>query len=124
MDAEGVFLIFAAVLILVLLILLTYFGVKYEKKDKKEHPETAEELLERELETQELHAKVVDLSCSILSQGYRHSRTFEEFTVTFEADDGEKYKFRVNEEMYHGFEKGQVGTLTITDGAFYGFNPD
>ena len=122
MDAETVFLIFACVLIVALLILVCVFGAKSEKKHKKEHPENDEsKISECEFETNDIHVKIVDLSCTVLSEGYRQPRTFNEFSVTFETDEGQTLKFRVNEEMYNGFEKGQEGILKITDSTIYGF---
>lgn len=119
MDAETIYLIFLCVLIVAALFLIGYFG---SKRDKNTAPDKSEEeKLNREYEYQKIHAKVTDLSCNVLSQGYRPPKTFKEFTVTFEADNGKTLKLHVSEEMYDGFEKGQVGTLTVADGQFYSF---
>ncbi|MBQ8575641.1 MAG: DUF2500 family protein [Clostridia bacterium] len=118
MDSEAIYLIFLCVLIVAVLFLIVYFG---SKKDKNTAPVKSEEELNREYEYQKIHAKVTDLSCNVLSEGYRSPKTFKEFTVTFETDNGKTLKLHVSEEMYDGFEKGQVGILTVVDGQFYSF---
>lgn len=119
MDAEAIYLMFLCVLIVAVLLLIVYFG---SKRDKNIAPvKSEEEKLNREYEHQKIHAKVTDLSCNVLSEGYRPPKTFKEFTVNFETDNGKTLKLHVSEEMYDGFEKGQVGILTVVDGQFYSF---
>lgn len=120
MDGETIYLLFVCFLIVALLILVCVFGAKSEKKHKKEHPEIDERTI-FEYESKDVHVKVIDLSCTVLSEGHRQPRTFNEFLVTFETDEGQILKFRVDEEMYNGFEKGQEGILKITDSTIYGF---
>ena len=120
MDGETIYLLFVCFLIVALLILVCVFGAKSEKKHKKEHPEIDERTI-FDYESKDVHVKVIDLSCAVLSEGHRQPRTFNEFLVTFETDEGQILKFRVDEEMYNGFEKGQLGILTVTDSTIYGF---
>ena len=66
-------------------------------------------------------ATVVDQACCVKTIGYKNPKTIQEFTITFQAENGEFIRLNVPEEMYDGFEKNQTGMLTVVDGQLYGF---
>ena len=74
-----------------------------------------------EFVTQELRATVLDQTCEVRLVGTKTPKATKVFTVVFRTEDDKVLSFNVPEEMYDGFEKGQVGILTVVDGELYGF---
>ena len=74
-----------------------------------------------EFTTVSIKATVIDQTCYVKTIGIKTPKTIKEFTVVFQAENGEILKWNVPEEMYDGFEKGQSGTLSVVDGELYGF---
>ena len=68
-----------------------------------------------------MHVKVVDMCCFTETVGTQPPRLVQNFFVFFEDDGGEIHKIAVDEEIYCGFEVGQVGELTIIDGRISGY---
>ena len=66
-------------------------------------------------------ATVVDQTCCAKIIGYKTPKTIQEFTITFQTENGEIIRLNVPEEMYDGFDKNQTGVLTVVDGQLYGF---
>ena len=77
-----------------------------------------------EPEVVELHATVTKLQCEVKVWGTKTPKVIKEFSVSFVDDTGTTYDFKIPEEMYEGFEEGQIGTLTLSNGNLYGFELD
>jgi len=117
---------------LVALLLLLVGGTIYAavttflqaKRLKAAKPLPEEPPAQPEFTTVAVKATVADMACAVRTEGWKTPKTVREFMVVFQTEDGQRLEFFVPEEMYDGFEKGQTGTLTLVDGALYGFEPD
>lgn len=76
---------------------------------------------EQEVTPVTVKATVIDQSCSVKMVGIKTPKTVKVFTVIFQTETGEVLSLNVPEEMYDGFEVGQVGDLSMADGELYGF---
>ncbi len=92
---------------------------KYKKAPNKELPHG--EWVDIEPEILTMHARVADMCCFTETVGTQSPRLVQNFLVFFEDDGGEIHKIAVDEEIYCGFEVGQVGELTIIDGRISGY---
>ena len=63
----------------------------------------------------------MDQTCCVKTIGIKTPKPIKEFTITFQAENGEIIRLNVPEEMYDGFDKKQTGILTVVDGQLYGF---
>lgn len=63
-----------------------------------------------------LRAKVVDVRCFITREGTKTPKVVRHFVVVFQDDNEQTYEIAVEEDIYDGFEVGQIGELTLTDG--------
>ncbi len=63
-----------------------------------------------------IHAKVVDVRCFITREGTKIPKVVRHFVVIFQDDNEQTYEIAVKEDIYDGFEVGQIGKLTLTDG--------
>lgn len=66
-------------------------------------------------------ATVEDLSCFVRTIGYKTPKTNQVFMVVFRLENGEALELYIPEEMYHGLEIGQIGTVTVRDDELYSF---
>ena len=122
---ETVFICFCAVLPFVLLSVLFIFGNKNHKSEKENIAvQSVDEILEREFETEEVRATVVDMTCGTKFTGTKQAKSVREFIVSFETSDCRTLRLQVPEELYDGFEIGQSGVLTVVDGDLYSFTLD
>ena len=80
--------------------------------------------VEPDFATLEIRATVLDHTCEVRLAGTKTPKATKIFTVVFRGEDGKVLSFRVPEEMYDGFEKGQTGLLTVVDDQLYGFAPE
>lgn len=69
-------------------------------------------------------ATVIERICCVKMVGTKTPKTIREFSIVFEMKDGNVVKINVPEEMYDGFEEGQMGILTTVDGELYSFEPE
>jgi len=95
--------------------------------DKNDSPLSEEDSVEQEVKTVTVHARVIDMACSVKSVGtqcYKLPKTVKTFVIQFQNDAGEILDLTVSEEMYEGFDKGLAGSLTIIDGKLDSFVPD
>ena len=53
---------------------------------------------------------------SIPGQGIKIPKVVRHFVVIFQDDNEQTYEIAVKEDIYDGFEVGQIGKLTLTDG--------
>ena len=98
--------------------------VKQCKRESAKQKELKSEVIkpdEPEYTTITTKATVVDQTCCVKTIGIKTPKTIQEFTITFQAEDGEIISLNVPEEMYDGFDKNQAGILTVVDGQLYGF---
>ena len=111
------------------IVMLLTFGVIYfvrtfkaEKQRWEALPEDDSDITQPPVDhTRCIRVSVVDCHCCAKSPGkYMH----EYFTVVFETDTHETLEYNVPEEMYHCFETGQRGMLTVVDDYVYGFELD
>jgi len=72
-------------------------------------------------QTLTLHARVVDQRCFLTREGTRLPRVQKHFWVSFEDDSGQIHQIAVDEDVYNGVAVGQVGVLTLIDGAVLSF---
>ena len=80
---------------------------------------------EPQFPTEEIQVTVLNHTCEVRLIGTKTPKSTKIFTVVFRREEnGDILSFRVPEEMYDGFEIGQRGTLTVVDGALYGFALD
>ena len=108
----------------IFVIFCTIMGVKQYKRDIAKQKELKSEdikLEETEYTTVTTRATVVDHACCVKTIGIKTPKTIKEFTITFQAENGEIIRLNVPEEMYDGFDKNQTGILTVVDGQLYGF---
>jgi len=115
--------------LLFFLLVLFIVGAKKRKLDKiseKENPtvKSEDEILEKEFETEEVRATVVDMTCGTKFTGTKQAKSVREFIVSFETSDCRTLRLQVPEELYDGFEIGQSGVLTVVDGDLYSFTLD
>ena len=89
----------------------------YKKNKHKCVRPTDEELFDIEPETVTLHAEVVDMCCRSTVVGIRTPKAIREFLVVFRDDEGELHSIPVSEDIYEGFDVGQVGMLTLVGGS-------
>lgn len=68
-----------------------------------------------------ISAKVVHMRCGVKMVGIKIPKAVKEFVVTFESKEFGTFDLPVTEAMYHGFEEGQTGTLTVLNGQLYSF---
>ena len=66
-------------------------------------------------------ARVVEQRCFITRTETKIPITVKHFVVAFQDDGGQISEIEVEEDLYGGFEVGQVGTLTVTDGRVISF---
>ena len=74
-----------------------------------------------------MHCEVADMICGVSMvghQGYKQPKAEKQFIIKFKNDSGDIFDVAVSEEMYDGFDKGLVGTLTLIDGNVSSFEPD
>lgn len=102
--------------IVVPLCILLWIRDYKKNKDKYVRP-TDEELFDAEPETVTLHAEVVDMCCRSTVVGIRTPKAIREFLVVFRDDEGELHSIPVSEDIYDGFDVGQVGMLTLVGGS-------
>lgn len=114
--------IFALLIYMVIMIDKQQKEEKKAKNDTKNSTYSDDEL--PEYETVEIHATVVNQSCSAKVVGIRNPKAIKEFFVYFENDNGKKLELSVPEDVYDGFETGMSGILTLVDGQLYSFIPD
>lgn len=112
----------ATTLFFLLMIFVPMF--KNRKTIRAEVERQEEERCSIEFSNEELRATVIDHSCSVQMVGLKMPKATKIFSVSFETENSEILTFQVPEEMYDGFEKGQIGLLTIVDGQLYGFALD
>ena len=108
----------------IFVIFCTIMGVKQYKRDIAKQKELKSEDIkqdEPEYTTVTTKATVVDQTCCVKTIGIKTPKTVKEFTITFQAENGEVIRLNVPEEMYDGFDKNQTGILTAVDGQLYGF---
>ena len=108
----------------IFVIFCTIMGVKQYKRDIAKQKELKSEDIkqdEPEYTTVTSRATVVDQTCCVKTIGIKTPKTIKEFTITFQAENGEIIRLNVPEEMYDGFDKNQTGILTAVDGQLYGF---
>lgn len=113
-----IFLIFIAFSILFFIIMMVCG--KHEK-DKIESTQSIEN--DKDFESVEINAEVIDLACTTRMVGVKYQKSIEEYFVIFKRDNGEKLSFSVSKDFYDGFEIGQSGVLTLVDGEVYSFIP-
>jgi hypothetical protein len=63
-----------------------------------------------------LHVKVVDQRCFVTWIGTKTPKVVKHFVVIFQDDSKQVYEIEVEEDMYDGFEVGQIGELTLIEG--------
>ena len=63
------------------------------------------------------HVKVVDRRCFVKRTGSKIPIITRCFLVVFEDDHGQTLEIEVGEGLYDGFEIGQIGELTLTNGS-------
>ena len=90
-------------------------------KKKGKNSDDADPSAESQYNTVTVKATVVDQACCVKMVGYKTPKTVKEFAVAFQTETGDILRFSVPEEMYDGFEQGQVGILSVVDGEVYGF---
>ena len=108
----------------IFIIFCAIMGVKQYKRDIEKQKELQSESIkpeEPEYTTVTTRATVVDQTCCVKTIGIKTPKTIQEFTITFQAENGEIIRLNVPEEMYDGFDKNQTGILTVVDGQLYGF---
>ena len=66
-------------------------------------------------------ATVVHMRCGVKMVGMKIPKAVQEFVVTFESEEFGTFDLPVTEGMYHGFEEGQTGKLTLANGQLYSF---
>ena len=76
---------------------------------------------EEDFPVKEFKATVLDQACTVKTVGTKTPKTVKEFAVLFSLSNGKTKSFLVPEEMYDGFEKGQVGVLTVVGEELYSF---
>lgn len=119
-----------SICILGVVLIFTVIGIIKVIKEKKAQktnntiPTDKYDILKQEFETIEIKATVSEQFCCAKLVGTKAPKAVKEFTIIFKTDDGQLLKLSVPEEMYDGFEKGQYGLLTITDGELYSFDLD
>ena len=86
-----------------------------ELKNESHKPE------EPEYTTVTTKATVVDQTCCVKTIGIKTPKTIQEFSITFQTENGEIISLNVPKEMYDGFDKNQTGILTVVDGQLCGF---
>ncbi len=123
--SDNLYLIIIAVII-IFVVLLVISAIRQHKKYMKENPGGIEAEIEKmfidpESVTTTVKATVIDMVCCAKMVGIKTPKAVREFTVIFEAQNGEILKINVPEEMYDGFDKGQTGILTLADGDLYSF---
>ncbi len=111
------YIIFASIILV--FAYLIFFWIKLHRLRKRDEPLDVSEQAEPTQEV--LEATVVDLACGARLVGMKTPKSVKEFMVVFQEENGNIRKFYVPEEMYHGFEVGQKGVLTLVDGHIYGF---
>ena len=108
----------------IFVIFCTIMGIKQYKRDitkQKELKIGNIEPNEPAYSTVTARATVVDQTCCVKTIGIKTPKTIQEFTITFQTENGEIIRLNVPEEMYDGFDKNQTGILTVVDGQLYGF---
>jgi hypothetical protein len=80
--------------------------------------------LDLEPEITMFHAVVVDMACAAELVGHRVPRAVQNYYVKFRDDQDRIIDIPLTEELYEGFEIGLSGTVTLSGGFFYGFEPD
>ena len=108
----------------IFVIFCVIMGIKQYKRDIAKQKEPKSEDIkqdEPEYTTVTARATVVDQTCCVKTIGIKTPKTIKEFTITFQAENGEIIRLNVPEEMYDGFDKKQTGILTVVDGQLYGF---
>lgn len=118
---EGIIaaIMLAAVLLAVAFCFLLMLKNRKSEIAESEVTEDAELLAEPEIT--EIRATVSEIKCEVKVWGTKTPQVIKEFCVSFVDDTGKTYDFKVPEEMYEGFEEGQVGILTLSNGNIYGF---
>ena len=116
------------IVVAILMVLGVIYAIKGLKQSKNQREAMSESdddsSLFPEPETVTIHAKVTDLQCEVKVYGTKAPEVKKEFRVYFENDSKEQLEMIVSEDMYVCFEKGQTGTLTLSDGNLYGFELD
>ncbi len=128
MTDEIIVTIVGGIVVVILMVIGVIYAIKGLKRCKKQREAMIESdddsSLVPEPEIVTIHAKVTDLQCEVKVYGTKAPEVKKEFRVYFEDDGKDTYEFIVPEEMYACFEKGQTGTLTLSDGNLYGFELD
>ena len=107
--------------------ILDYRKNKDKYLTKEQYRELEEARLNDEGEITTAHAEVIDLECGVTTigyQAYKQPKAVKYFIIHFKYDNGDIIKIPVNEEMYHGFDIGLAGTLTLIDGQLNSFELD
>ena len=104
--------------------ILDYRKNKDKYLTKEQYRELEEACLNDEGEITTAHAEVIDLECGVTTIGYQQPKAVKHFIIHFKYDNGDIIKIPVNEEMYHGFDIGLAGTLTLIDGQLNSFELD
>ena len=111
----------AGIIGIALVLFLFIYLFKNRKILRADAEQQAETRCNTDFPTQELRATVLDHTCEVKLVGMKTPKATKIFTVVFRTEDDQVLSFHVPEEMYDGFEKGQIGMLTLVDGELYGF---
>ena len=113
-----------AIFVIIIIGILDYRKNKDKYLTKEQYRELEEARLNDEGEITTAHAEVIDLECGVTTIGYQQPKAVKHFIIHFKYDNGDIIKIPVNEEMYHGFDIGLAGTLTLIDGQLNSFELD
>ena len=116
MDESLEFLLFFAIITTIALCFVmipTILALRSSKKSKLQQSAKPEKL--------KLSVTVMNMRCGVKMVGIKTPKTVKEFWVAFRTEDGHTFELPVRDAMYHGFEEGQTGTLTLVNGQVYSF---
>ena len=77
-----------------------------------------------EKNSEEVNVVISGKRCGTRIVGVKSNVALKGFFITFTADDGRVFEFKVEEELYLSLEEGQKGSIAIVNDNFYGFCPE
>lgn len=111
--------IFIAVSLTCLVALIVHSVIKAKSVQKEQLPQLDEPL---DFSLEEKNVLVLKKYCYTKTYGYRTPEMKKHFFIIFQTDDGQKFEYEVEEDIYLTINEGQTGTIGIVNGNFYGFS--